>query len=270
MRRCKFQLDRKSLQNIYFSFIRPLLEYADVVWNNCAQYEAEDLERIQNEAARIVTGASRLASVESLLTETGWESLSDRRRKHKLIMFYKMKNSLCPEYLSSLIPTSVGSSVGYSLRNANDIKKIKANSEFFTVHHRRWNDLPRTVRDSPSLANFKHQLNSNLIAPPSYYLTGNRSDQINHTRIRTHSSALNQHLFAKNIVPSNLCACGGIESSRHYLLECNLYQAIRIDMLATISTICIPSIDILIYGNPDVSINDNTVIFKAHIKIKTL
>ena len=31
MRRCKFQLDRKSPQTIYFSFIRPLLEYADVV-----------------------------------------------------------------------------------------------------------------------------------------------------------------------------------------------------------------------------------------------
>ena len=35
MRKLKFQLDRKSLQTIYFSFIRPLLEYADVVWNNC-------------------------------------------------------------------------------------------------------------------------------------------------------------------------------------------------------------------------------------------
>ena len=31
MRKLKFQLDRKSLKTIYFSFIRPLLEYADVV-----------------------------------------------------------------------------------------------------------------------------------------------------------------------------------------------------------------------------------------------
>ena len=35
MRKLKFELDRKSLQTIYFSFIRPLLEYADVMWNNC-------------------------------------------------------------------------------------------------------------------------------------------------------------------------------------------------------------------------------------------
>ena len=38
MRKLKFTLDRKSLQTIYISFIRPLLEYADVVWDNCTQY----------------------------------------------------------------------------------------------------------------------------------------------------------------------------------------------------------------------------------------
>ena len=56
VRKLKFQLDRKSLQTIYFLFIRrPLLEYADVVWNNCTQYESNDLDNIQNEAARIGT-----------------------------------------------------------------------------------------------------------------------------------------------------------------------------------------------------------------------
>ena len=63
MRKLKFQLDRKSLQTIFFSFIRPLLEYADVVWNNCTQYESNELDKIQNEAARIVTGATKLASL---------------------------------------------------------------------------------------------------------------------------------------------------------------------------------------------------------------
>ena len=67
MRRCTFLLDGKSIQTIYFSFIRPLLKYADVIWNDCAQYESNELEQIQNEAARIVTGATRLVSVNSLL-----------------------------------------------------------------------------------------------------------------------------------------------------------------------------------------------------------
>ena len=37
MRKLKFQLDRKSLEIIYTSFIRPLLEYSNVVWDNCIQ-----------------------------------------------------------------------------------------------------------------------------------------------------------------------------------------------------------------------------------------
>ena len=40
----KFLLDRKSLNRAYISFLRPILEYADIVWDNCTQYEI-DLKR---------------------------------------------------------------------------------------------------------------------------------------------------------------------------------------------------------------------------------
>ena len=71
MRKLKFKLDRRSVQIIYFTFNRPILECADVVWNNCTQYEVNELEKIQNEAARIVTGATKLVSIDSLIHETG-------------------------------------------------------------------------------------------------------------------------------------------------------------------------------------------------------
>ena len=35
MRKLKFLLDIRSLEIIYISFKRPLLEYADVVWDKC-------------------------------------------------------------------------------------------------------------------------------------------------------------------------------------------------------------------------------------------
>ena len=60
MRKLKYKLDRKSLETIYIAFIRPLLEYADVIWDNCTQYEKDDLEKIQIEAARIATGTTNL------------------------------------------------------------------------------------------------------------------------------------------------------------------------------------------------------------------
>ena len=66
IRRLKFLLDRKSLNRAYISFIRPVLEYADIVWDNCTQYELDLFEKIQIETAVIETGSTRLVSIELL------------------------------------------------------------------------------------------------------------------------------------------------------------------------------------------------------------
>ena len=41
----------------------------DVVWDNCTQYEVDELETFQIEAARIVTGATKLVSIDSLYSD---------------------------------------------------------------------------------------------------------------------------------------------------------------------------------------------------------
>ena len=121
MRKLKFKLDRKSLETIYLTFIRPILEYGDVVWNNCTQYEKEELEKIQTESARIATGATKLISLNALFREIQWESLQDRRHHHQLTLFYKMHTNLAPEYLTYLVPQPVGAASRYNLRNANNL-----------------------------------------------------------------------------------------------------------------------------------------------------
>ena len=59
MKMMKFKLHRKTLNQIYLSYLRPHLEYGSLLWDNCAQYEKETLDKIQYEAARIVTGLTR-------------------------------------------------------------------------------------------------------------------------------------------------------------------------------------------------------------------
>ena len=49
----EYTLGRQSLIKIYFSFIRPVLEYSDLVWDNCTEREATLLENVQVSAARI-------------------------------------------------------------------------------------------------------------------------------------------------------------------------------------------------------------------------
>ena len=122
MRKLKFILDRKSLEIIYTSFISPILEYADVVWDNCTQYEINALEKMQIEATRIATGTTKLVSLDKLYRETGWETLEERSKKHKLCLFNKMSNNLSPKYLSSLVPPSIETTTSYTLRDAATIR----------------------------------------------------------------------------------------------------------------------------------------------------
>ena len=131
MRQLKNRLDRKSLQVIYFSFVRPILEYGDVVWNNMPQYLKDDLDKIQNEAARIVTGCSKLVSLSDLRKECGWESLSERRRRHKLIFFFKMMKGFAPTYLSSLVPQLNSNISNYNLRNSNNLYSIACRTNLY-------------------------------------------------------------------------------------------------------------------------------------------
>ena len=46
MQALKFKLRRKTLNQIYLSYLRPILEYASVVWDNCTEYEKETLEKL--------------------------------------------------------------------------------------------------------------------------------------------------------------------------------------------------------------------------------
>ena len=79
--KCKLDITDQSLQTIYFSFIKPVIEYSDVVSENCTLYEANELEKIQTEATRIVTGATKLVFIDSLYTATGLKTLASRRKK---------------------------------------------------------------------------------------------------------------------------------------------------------------------------------------------
>ena len=121
MRTLKYKLDRKFLETIYLTFIRPLLEYGDIIWDNCTQYEKQELDKIQNEAARIATGTTKLVSINSLYNYICRQTLERRGHNHKMTLFYKMMY-ITPLYLSSLVPQSISNLSRFNLRNSNDLQ----------------------------------------------------------------------------------------------------------------------------------------------------
>ena len=133
-----------------------------------------------------------------------------------------------PEYLSSLVPPTVGNISHYNLRNETNLQIVTARSQqyynsFLPSTTRIWNSLPGDTRNSPSVESFKHKLNSNITKPPPYYFSGSRLGQIYHARIRLNCS-LRCHLFQKNIIDNPVCKCGEIE-----ILHMFSYTAVSMD-----------------------------------------
>ena len=268
MRKLKYKLDRKALETFYLVFIRPILEYGDVIWDNCAKYEKEALDKIQNEAGRIAIGATKLISIPALYTEIKWETLSQRREAHKLTLFYKMMNQLTPNYLSSLVPRPVGTISRYNLRNSNSLRTIDANTtqyfnSFLPSTVRAWNSLPSEVQQSSSVSLFKYSLKTVKDRTPEYFYFGSRRAQILHTRLRTNCSSLNLDLFHRSISASPLCHCGSIEDSQHFFFHCRTYQTQRTELLNTIALYMNPNLHLLLYGDPSLSLETNIKIFEC-------
>ena len=267
MHKLKFKLDRKSLETIYLTFIRPLLEYGDVIWDNCTQYEKNELDKIQNEAARITTGTTKLVSLDNLYKEVGWQTLHRRRQDHKITLFYKMFNQLTPVYLSSLIPQQVNAISHHNLRNSNDIHTIRSNTSlyhnsFLPSTLRQWNSLPVEVRQLNAISSFKTFLKKDLQSVPTYYYCGSRKAQILHARLRTGCSSLNMDLFHKNITEYPLCQCGSIEDTQHYFFHCRFYQGPRNTLLNVCSTYQNPSLSLLLFGSSTLSLEANIAILE--------
>ena len=49
MRRLKFKFTRVALNQIYLSYVLPILEYSSVVWDGCSSQDSNALEKLQNE-----------------------------------------------------------------------------------------------------------------------------------------------------------------------------------------------------------------------------
>ena len=152
----KLLLPRRSLCSLYKSMVLPIIEYCDVIYDNCTLRNSLHLENVQRRAALVCTGAYRHTSNDALFAELGWQPLRIRRQIHKVSLFYKVVNSLTPPYLKSIIPRSTGHQ--YRLRSdANASLPIRYSRLSCTrnafVHStvKLWNNLSVDARSVESL-----------------------------------------------------------------------------------------------------------------------
>ena len=262
----KYRLNRRSLETIYKSFILPHFDYADILYDNCPLYLKNKLEEVNLDALRTVIGTVKGTSHETIYLESGFTSLAERRKKHKIIMFFKIVNGLVPNFLKEYLPPLASSINPYHRRRPSERRPPPAKSEiykqsFFPSTTILWNSLPIEVQTSSSISLLKAFLSSNdPICPPRVYY-GDRVVQIIHCRLRIEMSDLNFDLFNRHLIPNKSCRCGfAVESSRHYFLDCPLYNHARASTINKIPPV-LRNVSIILGGSNRLDIDTNRLIF---------
>ncbi len=64
--RYKYLWSRSALEVCYISYIRPILEYANMLYDKCTVENCQKLEFVQITTARLATGAQKHTSHQSL------------------------------------------------------------------------------------------------------------------------------------------------------------------------------------------------------------
>ena len=83
--------DHNTQKKVYTGYVRPVLEYRISVWGTASKTHFDKVERVQNQATRIITGGIKSTPIHTLETCTGLHSLEDRRNRKILTQAEKFK-----------------------------------------------------------------------------------------------------------------------------------------------------------------------------------
>ncbi len=99
LKRLRRIIPNETLLQLYKSIVLPHFDYCDIIYGTCSKQNLDMLQKLQNRAARILTGSGPRAHRNDMYKQLGMLSLSNRQILHKCILVFKSLNNLTPDYL---------------------------------------------------------------------------------------------------------------------------------------------------------------------------
>jgi len=167
--RLKKYLDNDSLETIIHAFIASKLDYCNSLLCGVASSQLNRLQRIQNVAARILTGHPKSEHITPVLFSLHWLPVEKRIKFKILTMMHKSINGVAPEYLQDLV---VKHNPGRNLRSGNrnllivpfTKSTLVEKCAFSVAGPKLWNDLPASLRSTSNFSDFKKHLKTYLFS----------------------------------------------------------------------------------------------------------
>ena len=154
LRRNLYQCAQDVNEAAYWGLVRPILEYGSCVWDSQGMVLQQEIEKVQNRAARFVTSnyCFETGSMTGILEKLKWESLK-KRRDSRLILLYKGLNVAASIPTDGLIPTIRRSRNHHSLTfQTLAVRTDIYKGSFFLQTIRDWNARPDLIITSAESA----------------------------------------------------------------------------------------------------------------------
>ena len=115
IRHIRKYLDVKSTETMVHAFITNKLDYCNSLLYGLPDCQIQKLQRVQNAAARIITGIKKYDHITPALKELHWLPVQQRIEFKILLLTYKALNNMAPSYITSMF--TMQGQERYSLRS---------------------------------------------------------------------------------------------------------------------------------------------------------
>ena len=166
-------LPKKCLTQVYNALVQPYFDYCSLVWQNCKLELQSKLQKLQNRAARIITGDNWEIRSKDVLKKLNWLPLNQLPLTDTLLFMRKILKDEVPVSISDQFQLSVNNQ--YNLRsNCTMLKLAKPRTNTlkrsFSYHAAKtWNKLPTDLKNlNISDKLFKHNLQDFINENPSF------------------------------------------------------------------------------------------------------
>ena len=168
LRHIRRSISLDCAKDIACAIVGSRLDYCNALLHGTTSKNLHALQRVQNTAARVVTGARVTDHIRPVLRSLHWLPIQSRTQFKIATITYKALNLGTPRYLAELL--SVRSS-SRSLRSSSGLlldvpfsRTVTADRAFSIAAPRLWNSLDISVRSAPTLLTFKSRLKTCLFA----------------------------------------------------------------------------------------------------------
>ena len=142
------------------------LDYANALFYGLPAKFLRKLLRVQNVAARIVTGTRRTAHITPVLKSLHWLPLHQRIAFKLCLLVHKCIHGSAPAYLAELLTLRTNNcdlrSNGTFLLDVPRVTSAMSQRAFGVAGPQVWNTLPMDLRNKPDTTIFKRKLKTLL------------------------------------------------------------------------------------------------------------